>query len=180
LSIRTAPKESPSDFLNQKRVVQDLLGDMHKDKDENDLAILNGAVKRFSESRIKNRASSANIETTYCGKDFLTPDDPIDERITGFSSGNRRSIMEFDTFGPNHSQKVKLKRSKKIVPLSPNTDRNRLLVTPDERKNFERSMNAPNAESSFISKDTRARRNHWFETYQSRITVRSPTRLWTD
>lgn len=171
---------------------------MHKDKDEKDLAIVNGAVKRFSESRLKNRAQDTTVNNVYSGKDFLNPNDPIDERNTGYSSGHVRSIMEQDTFGPNHSMRVELKRLEGLIPPSRNSDRSRLLVTQDERKAFEKSNgyfgkvltpeasspeltrdksekknggNFVRTEPSYISKDTRTRRNHWFDTYQSRLKV---------
>ena len=201
---RTAPKESPSDFLSQKRIVQDLLCDMHKEKDEKDLAIITGVSKRFSESRLKSRERvgiSSDIDSTneyVNGRDFLNPSDPVEQRNTGFSSGHVRSMMELDTFGPSHSMNVELKRSKGLIPQSPNIDKNRLLVLEQERLKFEKSVdlmskplkndfvpddyferaashkdtrNGISNELSYIFKDPRSRRTHWFETYESKIKV---------
>ena len=180
--------ECPSAFLSEKHLVQNLLGDLHQDKDHNDWAILSGAKPRFSESRLKNRSGISTASGRMGGertdnlgmKDFLTPQDPTELRTVGYTSGHVRSVTEADTFGPSHSLEVQSKRSEGLVPRSPNTDKNRLFVTEDERAKFSLSSKAKDViekaqtlrlqhNFGLHSTDCRTKRNHWFETYQSRI-----------
>ena len=186
---RTILGESPSTFLSEKHIVQDLLGDLHQDRDHNDWAILSGAKPRFSESRLKSRSrasTSGDMKidngSNLSMKDFLTPQDPTEIRTVGYTSGHVRSITEADTFGPNHSLEVQMKRSGGLVPSSPNTDKNRLFVTEEERMQFMQSSKAMDVmekaktlqlSNNFISGlsnvDCRTKRNHWFESYQNRV-----------
>lgn len=199
--------ECPSAFLQQKQTVEDLLGDLHQEKDEKDWAILYGEKPRFTESRLKSReklracttnaisdttgsfSSSKNIADgeEFTGKDFLDPFNPVKQRTVGYTSGHVRSITEADTYGPKHSMHVEIKRSEGLVPRSPNVDRNRLLVTDEERKQFTYSKTAKNfiaksmtsahlfhrENSSVLSiVDARTKRNHWFDTHRQKLKSR--------
>merc|ERR1711916_33951 len=201
--------ECPSSFLQQKQIVEDLLGDLHQEKDDMDWAILNGDKPHFSVSRLKGRkklrVSTANAASDgnnprfrprecadeNIGKDFLDPHNPVQLRTVGYTSGHVRSITEADTYGPKHSMHVEMKRSKGLIPQSPNTDRNRHLVTNEERKQFANSKSARNITTKSMtvirlenSKDTslssavdaRTRRNHWFETLRQKVRDRKAAR----
>lgn len=56
-------------------------------------------------------------------EDFVKPKNPVSDRQTGYNRGHVRSILEFDTFGPEHSAKVCQQREEGSVPSSPNSDR---------------------------------------------------------
>ena len=191
--------------------MEDLLGDLHQQKDDRDWAILSGDKPRFSESRLKSRnklrAAEADLTSAksnalsyaresafgeeLIGKDFLNPFNPIQQRTVGYTSGHVRSIHEADTFGPKHSMHVELKRSEGLVPQSPNTDRNRLLITNEERKQFVKSKIAKNVisknirsanltytkeRSALSTLDARSKGNNWFNTYRQEIKSRKDER----
>lgn len=201
--------ECPSSFLQQKQVVEDLLGDLHQEKDEKDWAILSGNKPHFSWSRLKSqnrlRAFTADArpgegnslsrkfadDYRSKGKDFLDPFNPFQQRTVGYTSGHVRSITEADTYGPMHSMHVEMKRTEGLVPRSPNTDRNRLLVTNEERKQFANSKSAKNIVAKSISAthlvstknkrfssdvDARTKRNHWFDTFRQKMKSRKAAR----
>jgi hypothetical protein len=56
-------------------------------------------------------------------EDFLQPKNLTRTRVTGYSPGHIRSLLDLDTFGPNHSQKVQAGRRSGILPNSPNASR---------------------------------------------------------
>ena len=56
-------------------------------------------------------------------EDFLQPKCPLRDRKTGYSAGHIRSVLELDTFGPNHSEFVEAMRMSGELPASPNYNR---------------------------------------------------------
>lgn len=167
-----------------------LFAGLHEEHDNSDLAILSGAKKRHSESRLKSRPSSTQF-FSMPAQDFLVPGDPIEYRTTGFSAGHVRSMMHLDTYGPKDSIETEIKRAEGIIPKSPNLNKNLLLLSSPER-NLLTSVGVRNdspqslvvkerlstkklhdmqREASYILKDPRSRRMHWFDSYQSREKV---------
>ena len=56
-------------------------------------------------------------------QDFVQPKDPVKTRRTGYNKGHIRSLLDFDTFGFDHSAKVTRQREEGVIPTSPNSDR---------------------------------------------------------
>jgi hypothetical protein len=94
-------------------------------------------------------------------------------------------MMQLDTFGPHNSIEVEINRAEGLIPLSPNSDKNFVLLTKTERKkidsvligtrsrsssDFGKSMSKQDA--SYQLKDPRSRRMHWFNSYESKKKVR--------
>ena len=71
----------------------------------------------------KKKAEEPELRTSI--EDFLQPKDVTHERKSGYTKGHIRTILELDTFGPAHSEKVTEDRTSGKLPMSPNLDRNR-------------------------------------------------------
>jgi len=189
--------ESPSEYLKQRQVVQNLFAGLHEERDDKDLAIATGAKKRHSESRLKLRSAPSAPDSNTTAQDFLTPGDPFDFRTTGFSAGHVRSMMHLDTYGPKDSVETELKRAEGAIPKSPNTNKNILILSNPERKTLAesgiravspqsqvereglstRDMHHIQQEASYLLKNPRSRRLHWFESYQSKEKVSTSLRI---
>ena len=92
---------------------------LHPLSDPNDRAPPKSGYN-FSRS-LSRSFTESEIRSSH--EDFLRPKSLVDERSTGYSRGHIRSIMDFDTFGPQHSDLVNQERNLGIKPMSPNSDR---------------------------------------------------------
>lgn len=113
-----------SRFNTCKHDVRNLLPDMHPVSDKNDIC---PPKFGYNFSRIERREPELRSSV----EDFLQPKDQTHQRKTGYSKGHIRSILELDTFGPAHSEKVNNERKSGKLPMSPNLDRN---FSPDSSK----------------------------------------------
>lgn len=114
---RKVLENSCADFVKQKNMMRALC-DIHPISDPNDIA-----PPKFGYNFSKKKLSTAGLRTSP--EDFIQPYDPTHERKTGYSRGHIRSVLQLDTYGPNHSERVHSARRKKMVPAeSPNVDRN--------------------------------------------------------
>jgi hypothetical protein len=124
-------------------------------------------------------------------QDFLVPWDPIEYRTTGFSAGHVRSMMHLDTYGPKDSIETEIKRAEGTIPKSPNSNKNLLLLSSSERVLLTavgvrsdspqsvvvkeglstKKLHDMQREASYMLKDPRSRRIHWFDSYESRKKV---------
>ena len=69
-------------------------------------------------------------------EDFIKPYDLLSDRKTGYNAGHIRSILSLDTYGPNHSILVQKERILGNKPQSPNSDRNHILITKEDREDL--------------------------------------------
>ena len=109
--------ESPSEFYLQRHLVRDFLLDLHQFHAPRDIATPKFPITKS----LKEKPPPAELRTYV--EDFLQPKNLTRRRVTGYSPGHIRSLLDLDTFGPNHSQKVEAKRSSGILPMSPNMSR---------------------------------------------------------
>lgn len=109
--------ESPSEFYLQRHLVRDFLLDLHQFHAPKDVATPKFPITKS----LKEKPPPAELRTFV--EDFLQPKNLTRRRVTGYSPGHIRSLLDLDTFGPNHSQKVEAKRSSGILPMSPNMSR---------------------------------------------------------
>lgn len=114
---RTAPETSCAKFASQKHSVRDLLPTIHPVSDPNDIS-----PPKFGYNFTKRPKETQELQTHL--EDFLQPQSQVIPRQTGYSKGHIRTVLELDTFGPNHSDAVSESRSLGNLPLSPNVDRN--------------------------------------------------------
>ena len=84
--------------------------------------------RKFTKSRIPLPREDAD-DLQSKPEDFLNPRAMTAPRSTGYNIGHIRSVLQLDTYGPNHSADVEKKRSVGLLPNSPNVDRNRDLRT---------------------------------------------------
>ena len=109
--------ESPSEFYLQKHLVRDLLGEMHMSRAPHDIQ----APKKGHEAVKNLKVKEPPPELRSKVEDFLQPRDLTRKRVIGFSPGHIRSVLNLDTFGPNHSEKVEKDRTEGALPQSPNS-----------------------------------------------------------
>lgn len=111
--------ESTSDYFLQKHKVRHFLNTMHPYRDPQD------KQRVFTQSRIPLPRDDDDLKTKP--EDFLNPRSLTAPRKIGYNPGHIRSVLQLDTYGPEHSAEVELKRSMGLLPPSPNMDRNREL-----------------------------------------------------
>ena len=116
---RTNIGESTSDFFLQKHKVRNFLNSMHPYRDPHD------QQRVFTQSRIPLQRDNEELQSRP--EDFLNPRSQTAPRRSGYNPGHIRSVLQLDTFGPEHSAEVELKRGVGLLPPSPNMDRNREL-----------------------------------------------------
>lgn len=109
--------ESPSEFYLQRHLVRDYLLDMHQFHAPHDIATPQFPITKS----LKEKPPPAELRTFV--EDFLQPKNLTRRRVTGYSPGHIRSLLDLDTFGPNHSQNVEKKRMTGLLPMSPNASR---------------------------------------------------------
>lgn len=111
--------ESTSDVFKQKHEVRHYLDTMHPYVDPQD------KYRKFTKSRLVNGNHELDSNTKH--GDFLNPRSSSSgqQRTTGYNRGHIRSVLQLDTFGPEHSREIELKRDIGLLPDSPNPDRNR-------------------------------------------------------
>mmetsp|Transcript_15662 Transcript_15662/g.16406 ORF Transcript_15662/g.16406 Transcript_15662/m.16406 type:complete len:322 (+) Transcript_15662:26-991(+) len=114
---RLAPENSCSNYIEQKHLIRDLLPTMHPISDPRDIS-----PPKFGYNF--PRIPRENSELISSQQDFLQPRTLVESRRTGYSRGHIRSILELDTFGPQHSERVNEERLAGTLPMSPNVDRN--------------------------------------------------------
>lgn len=115
--LRLFLPESPSEFYLQRHLVRDYLLDLHKFHAPNDVATPKFPITKS----LKEKPPPVELRTIV--EDFLQPKNLTRKRVTGYSPGHIRSLLDLDTFGPNHSQTVEAKRRSGILPMSPNVSR---------------------------------------------------------
>ena len=109
--------ESPSEFYLQRHLMRDFLLDLHQFHAPKDIATPKFPITKS----LKEKPPPVELRTFV--EDFLQPKNLTRKRVTGYSPGHIRSLLDLDTFGPNHSQNVEKKRSTGILPMSPNASR---------------------------------------------------------
>jgi hypothetical protein len=109
--------ESPSEYYLQKHLVRDLLGEMHMSRAPRDIQAPKRGHEPVKNLKIKEPPSELRSKV----EDFLQPRDLTRKRVIGFSPGHIRSVLNLDTFGPNHSAKVENDRTAGALPQSPNS-----------------------------------------------------------
>lgn len=129
----------------------------------------------------------------------MSPGELTRPRSGGFSRGHLRSVLGYDSFGPNHSVKLNRERLAGTRALSPNVDRNfsqaKLLLDPEETQSittlkkqfgntqssrmslhskYARSLNSihtlVNVEDKSLS-DPRTKRMLWYDSYMQGLQV---------
>lgn len=101
----------------QRHLVRDFLLDLHQFHAPKDIATPKFPITKS----LKKKPPPAELRTFV--EDFLQPKNLTRKRVTGYSPGHIRSLLDLDTFGPNHSQSVEKKRSTGLLPISPNASR---------------------------------------------------------
>ena len=124
---RTASATSCAKYASQKQAVRDLLTTLHPVSDPYDIS-----PPKFGYNFTKRPRESQELRTGL--EDFLLPQSQTIPRQTGYSRGHIRTVLELDTFGPNHSDSVSEGRSLGSLPLSPNVDRNAALSPSGSRR----------------------------------------------
>lgn len=109
---KSAKPESTSDYFHQKHLVRNYLNSIHIDK-------------KTVKSRRPQTTPTPARDSVH--QDFLTPQDPLVDRKTGYNKGHIRSILQLESYGPLHSDVLREERSRGSLPGSPNNDRNRLI-----------------------------------------------------
>jgi len=112
--------ECTSDVFKLKHEVRHYLDTMHPYRDEQD------KYRTFTKSRLGDSDKRAPDSRGKHG-DFLNPRSSSGQRTTGYAPGHIRSVLQLDTYGPEHSREVENKRGAGLLPDSPNCDRNREL-----------------------------------------------------
>ena len=79
--------------------------------------------RKFTQTRVKRIETTPESPTTL--EDFLRPGELVSERKTGYNPGHIRSVLQLDTFGPEHSATVEYKRNEGKLPESSHLDRNK-------------------------------------------------------
>lgn len=97
--------------------MRDLLPTMHPISDPRDIS-----PPKFGYNYPRIPREHSELITSQ--QDFLQPKSLVEPRRTGYSRGHIRSILELDTFGPQHSERVNEERLAGTLPMSPNIDRN--------------------------------------------------------
>lgn len=115
--IRLAPENSCSQYVEQKHLMRDLLPTMHPISDPRDIS-----PPKFGYNFPRIPREHSELITSQ--EDFLQPRTLVESRRTGYSRGHIRSVLELDTFGPQHSDRVNEERLSGTLPTSPNLDRN--------------------------------------------------------
>jgi len=114
-----------SRFNNSKHEVRNLLPQMHPVSDVKDIC-----PPKFGYNFSKIKREEPELRTSI--EDFIQPKDQTKNRSTGYNSGHIRTVLQLDTFGPNHSDSVSEGRMSGVLPLSPNYDRNK---SPNSKSN---------------------------------------------
>ena len=109
--------ECTSDVFKQYHNVRHYLDTMHPYRDPLD------KYRKFTHSRMKRTEDTPESPMTL--EDFLRPGELTAERKTGYNPGHIRSVLQLDTFGPEHSAVVEGKRSAGKLPGSSHLDRNK-------------------------------------------------------
>jgi hypothetical protein len=135
--------ESTSDYFYQKHIIRDYLNTLHPLYDPDNIG-----GKKYNVSRIKllkeNDKYDGESAVVSCRKmlnkddrlktsqkvgceDFVRPEDPLSTKFrdTGYSSGHVRSKLGLDTYGPSSSNERAFDRASRLIPQSPNIDRER-------------------------------------------------------
>jgi hypothetical protein len=119
--------------MEQKHKVRHLLPTLYPISDPLDIS-----PPPFGYNFKKNPRYHSELRSSI--EDFIQPKDQVSPRSTGYSRGHIRSILELDTFGPQHSDRISESRSHNSLPLSPNLDRNKSrqqrVGPPDSKNNF--------------------------------------------
>lgn len=132
-----------SRFNTAKHEVRNLLPDMHPVSDKKDIC-----PPKFGYNFSKIKREEPELRSSI--KDFLQPKDATHERTTGYNKGHIRAVLELDTFGPIHSEKVNEERSSGKLPVSPNLDRNRDSHSRGGTRSENSSMSPDGLEDSTI------------------------------
>lgn len=117
--------------------MRDFLTDLHPLKDVRGLNI----GKKYNFSRVSTATIDPDVPPL---DDFVRPNDVISPRSTGYTQGHMRSLLHFDTFGPQSSRIATLGREIGLLPESPNVDRY-------SKKNEDRRSASASAASSRCS-----------------------------
>jgi hypothetical protein len=112
------PGDSCSHYIQQKHQMRDLLPTMHPISDPRDIS-----PPKFGYNFPRKTREHSELRSSV--EDFIQPKSLTGRRSTGYNRGHIRSILELDTFGPQHSEVVTDARLSGSLPLSPNIDRNR-------------------------------------------------------
>lgn len=111
---RKAGNDSLSKIVNQRYLMRSLL-DIHPVSDPFDIDPPKTGYT-FPKEKVE-------FELRTQQEDFLQPKSPTQQRNIGYNSGHVRTILNLDTFGPQHSSVVSDARKVGLLPMSPNTDR---------------------------------------------------------
>ena len=125
-------KESTSDFFDQRHTVRDYLLDIHPDYDPADVT---GKVYSVSRLKLLSRDNNNNNNNNNSAddrplEDFIRPTEVTRPRSTGYSPGHVRTMLGLDAYGPNSSINQNNEREMGELPVSPNTDRYKVLNKP--------------------------------------------------
>jgi hypothetical protein len=96
------------------------------------------------------------VETEFINahEDFVKPQNPIAKRTTGYNKGHIRTMLQLDTFGPEHHKRVTESRQRGTTPHSPNPDRfeeSSLGSTSRSRPNTGESVHSNSTSNSMVS-----------------------------
>jgi hypothetical protein len=169
-----------AEHFARKHATRDLLNNIHIMSDPNDLV-----PHRYTFSR-RAFKDSTDLRTTL--EDFLQPRDPTRPRSTGYSTSLLRSMVQFDTFGPQDSMATEQRRNEGDLPPSPIHDRNRHLrldLLSSKSKETSASHSTSITSSPFSPhnseyqidpryvaiKDPRTRSRRWYSKYAVKAKV---------
>lgn len=147
----------PSYAAEQQHMVRDLLADMHKTKDTEDI----DKTKKYTfsiKSETQLREQKAHEEMMFNKlkplDDFIRPDDATSPRNTGYEHGHIRSLFKLDTYGPANSVIVAAERESGKLPL-PNVDRYARL-SPAHKLTLRSDLHSAGSSRSSTSHSTRS------------------------
>lgn len=123
---RRCGQESAGALLKQKKELEALLGDLHPDKDTNDIdksKTLTFSIKRRMEEQAKLTKAERDFQNLAPMEDFIRPKDSSTARSTGYEKGHIRSLLNLDIYGPADSLMAARQRDSGELPLQPNVDR---------------------------------------------------------
>jgi hypothetical protein len=146
-------------MIASNQIVRDLLSNMHKDKDTNDVD--KAKVKKYTFS-IKSekdlREKIAHEELMFKNlsllEDFVRPGSPVTPRTTGYEHGHIRSLMKLDTYGPSGSRVNTGDRESGRLP-SPNVDRY-VRVSPNHKLTFRGDLMSAGSSRTSTSQSSRS------------------------
>jgi hypothetical protein len=149
----------PSSMVRHNKVVKDLLGDMHKDKDVNDIDKQKAmkytfSIKRESDLREKLEHEEKMFNSLQPLEDFVRPENPVSPRQTGYEHGHIRSLFKLDTYGPTSSRLNTGDRESGRLPL-PNVDRY-VRVSPTHKLTLRSDVWSSSSSRTSTSQSTRS------------------------